>query len=546
MAKPQVAAGNGLVLDIYARVSRVGDERQRSTGGQVDDCTVRVQDLDAAVGEVHVDDGRSAWNPNVKRPKWDRLMARLEGGETGGVVVFDMARFSRRPIEGERLIVAAERGLVVLDSEGEYDLETANGRKAFRDQLNAAAYESDRLSSRVKRGKRVKVARGESNHSHRPFGYEKDGITVRESEAAIVREVVARVLDKHAQNQAKVEAGEQDTKEDAIGYKAIAVDLNRRGIKTRTGVAWSGEKIKRLVLNPRYAGFVTHHGEIVTVMVGANPLITPQQWERLCVLRDSTRVGRPATADYVCSGLVHCGLCGRGLTGRLQYGRNYPEGEKRRRYYCQKRQTGGGCNRISVDVRTLDREVGALVVAILSDPRHADALAAAVGDLARRRRPIADALAEARETATVMSARLGNGEISLERYDTVMAGVDARITKLEADLDALDAEYDIDDSVAARTESVQAWKTHWQDAGTADKRAMIKRALRGKRLEIGPATKAGPVFDASRIRIVDKNPTPPGTGTGTGTGAGAGAQDGPGARVMGDAGTRAGDGRSVA
>lgn len=254
------------------------------------------------------------------------------------------------------------------------------------------------------------------------------------------------------------------------------------------------------------------------------------------MLRDTTRVGRPATAEYVCSGLVHCGLCGRGLTGRLQYGRNYPDGEIRRRYYCHKRQTGGGHNRISVDTRTLDREVGALVVAILSDPRHADALAAAVGDLARRRRPIGDALAEARETATVMSARLGNGEISLDRYDTVMAGVDARITKLETDLDALDAEYDIDDSVAARTESVQAWKTHWADAGIADKRAMIKRALRGKRLEIGPATKAGPVFDASRIRIVDKTSTGPNDGTDTGV------QDGPGTHVAVDAGTGDGDG----
>ncbi|WP_084759639.1 recombinase family protein [Nocardia mangyaensis] len=537
MAKPQVTAGNDLVLDIYARVSRVGDERQRSTGGQVDDCTVRVRDLGATVGRVHVDDGRSAWNPSVRRPKWDALMARLESGETGGVVVFDMARFSRRPIEGERLILAAERGLVVLDSEGEYDLETASGRKAFRDQLNAAAYESDRLSSRVKRGKRVKVARGESNHSHRPFGYERDGITIRESEAAIVREMVARVLDKQAGIQAKTQAGQDTTaalKEDAIGYKTIAADLNRRGITTRTGAAWSGEKVKRVVFNPRYAGYVTHHGEIVTTMTDANPLITPQQWERLCALRDTTPVGRPPTADYLCSGLVHCGLCGKGLTGRPQHGRNYPDGEVRRRYICQKRQTGGGCNRVSVDARTLDQEVGALVVATLSDPRHADALIAAADDLAKRRRPIADALAEARETATVMSARLGKGEISLDRYDTVMAGVDARIAKLTAELDALDADTDIDDSPAVRAESAQAWAQQWEDAGTADKRAMIKRALHGSRLMVDPATTAGPRFDRSRIRLVDKNTPAPQ------------AHDGPGARVTDDAGTGAGDGVSVA
>ena len=82
----------------------------------------------------------------------------------------------------------------MLDSEGEYNLTTANGRKTFRDQLNAAAYESDRLSTRIKRGKRVKATRGEPNHSWRPLGFEPDGVTIRESEAVVLREMVARVL----------------------------------------------------------------------------------------------------------------------------------------------------------------------------------------------------------------------------------------------------------------------------------------------------------------------------------------------------------------
>jgi hypothetical protein len=57
-------------------------------------------------------------------------MDRLESGASGGVIVFDMERFSRKPKEGERLIDAAERGLVVLDSDGEFDLTTASGKKA--------------------------------------------------------------------------------------------------------------------------------------------------------------------------------------------------------------------------------------------------------------------------------------------------------------------------------------------------------------------------------------------------------------------------------
>ena len=52
------------------------------------------------LGQVHVDDGRSAWNPKVELTGWDTLMGRLESGESGGVIVFDMERFSRRPIEG--------------------------------------------------------------------------------------------------------------------------------------------------------------------------------------------------------------------------------------------------------------------------------------------------------------------------------------------------------------------------------------------------------------------------------------------------------------
>src|ERR687894_1241494 len=224
-----------LNLDIYARVSRLGDDRQRSTEGQVEDCQARIVERGARVGEVHIDSGRSAWNPRVRRPDWERLMSRLEAGATGGVVVFDMARFSRRPIEGERLILVAERGILVLDSEGEYDLTTASGRKAFRDQLNAAAYESDRLSTRVKRGKRVKATRGEPNHSRRPFGFEHDGMTVRVPESVVLREMVARVL-----------GGE------SIDH--IVCDLNQRGLTTSTGVQWSRTTFKQVVLRARNAG----------------------------------------------------------------------------------------------------------------------------------------------------------------------------------------------------------------------------------------------------------------------------------------------------
>ena len=189
-------AGTAKPYDIYARVSRVKSKKKNepSTGGQVAICRLRLAELDLPEGKVLVDPGRSAWDPAVKRPAWDELMDRLERGVSGGFIVFDLERFTRQPKDGERMIELAARGLGVLDSESEYDLTTPNGKKAFRDAINAAAYYSDRLSSRARRGKRLKALSGEPNTTTRPFGFEDDFVTVREAEAEIIRELTRRFL----------------------------------------------------------------------------------------------------------------------------------------------------------------------------------------------------------------------------------------------------------------------------------------------------------------------------------------------------------------
>src|SRR5256885_13974141 len=114
-------------IDIYARQSRDDDERQRSPEGQITDCRACLADRELSEGIVHVDPGQSAWNPRIKRAGWDALMKRLESGEAAGVIVWDLERFSRRPRDGERLIDAAGRGLLVLDSDSSYDLMSASG-----------------------------------------------------------------------------------------------------------------------------------------------------------------------------------------------------------------------------------------------------------------------------------------------------------------------------------------------------------------------------------------------------------------------------------
>src|SRR5690242_19621965 len=85
-----VDAGSVKPVDIYARVSRLkrDEGRELSTEGQVTVCRARLADRGLPVGKVLVDPGRSAWDPEVKRPAWDGLTDR--GGEriSGRLIVF--------------------------------------------------------------------------------------------------------------------------------------------------------------------------------------------------------------------------------------------------------------------------------------------------------------------------------------------------------------------------------------------------------------------------------------------------------------------------
>ncbi len=145
------------VIDVYARISRMANGDVIKVDDQVEVCEEDIARRGGVVGEAFRDPSLSAWNPRVVRPDWDKLMRRLESGESDGVAVFDMTRFSRKIREGERLVELAAGGARVWSHAGEYDLTTADGRRHFREAMVAAVAESDKISERVTRGKARKA-----------------------------------------------------------------------------------------------------------------------------------------------------------------------------------------------------------------------------------------------------------------------------------------------------------------------------------------------------------------------------------------------------
>ena len=124
--------GQDLLIDVYARISRAANGQTIKTDYQVEVCTEELATRGARVGQVFIDPSLSAWKRDVVRPDWDKLMARLESGAADGVIFYDVTRFSRKVLEGERLVEAAERGIRVWSLTGEYNLATADGRRHFR------------------------------------------------------------------------------------------------------------------------------------------------------------------------------------------------------------------------------------------------------------------------------------------------------------------------------------------------------------------------------------------------------------------------------
>lgn len=478
-------------IDIYARVSKArpskrqrGDARELSTPGQVAACRAVLAERGLAEGEAHIDPGRSAWNPKVKRPAWDALMSRLEAGTSGGVIVFDLERFSRQPEDGERLIKAAARGLAVLDSESDYDLRTPNGKKAFRDAMTAAAYYSDRGSTKVQRGLKQRAMDGEPLGSVRPFGFEADKVTIRESEAAVLRELTARVL-----------AGETQ--------EALINDLHARGIVTSAGNAFRVNNLRALLTRERNCGRIIHTDQEtgVTSVVGklpGPPIVSEDDFDRVCAVYASRRRGRPNSPHYVCSALAVCAKCGTPLYGRLRSDLlPYPDGAPRRHYWCHN-PVLGGCARTLIDQRALDECAGELVAEIMADRRNADAIETAARELASEAGRLDAEIGDAEAVALALADRLGRGELTLARYDVAMAPLDKRLARLRSERAGL-GEAGQGEAPAEEASRAQ-WRQRWQDAGAAERRNLLTTALRGRRLVVAPAGRGSGSADPADVR----------------------------------------------
>ena len=165
-------------------------------------------------------------------------------------------RLTRNPDDFARLMHVCGKAKIKISlyTGGELDLSTASGGFYGFMETGRAWYESAIRSQRVKDAVERNARAGKrTGGGSRPFGYKiirHDlgeggrrryriiGEEIEPAEAEAIKEAAARVL-----------RGES--------IRSIAFDFNDRGIKPVAGGRWAGSTLRRVLVSPRIAGFVS-------------------------------------------------------------------------------------------------------------------------------------------------------------------------------------------------------------------------------------------------------------------------------------------------
>ena len=234
-------------------------------------------------------------------------------------------------------------------------------------------------------------------------------MTIRESEAIVIRECAARLL-----------AGE--------ALRSICSDLNERGVPTSTGGAWQPQTLSRMLQSARIAGQREHKGEIVADAEWP-AIISPAESTRIRgLLSDPDRRTNKVARRYLLVRLLRCGLCGETLVSRPKQGGV-------RAYQCVKGPGYSGCGRISVKADPLEQFVVEAVLYRLDSPELAAAMSGEPGDPDAERWQAE--IEQSRQRLDGLAEMHGEGEISLSEWRAARTPIERRVTDARKQLGRL-------------------------------------------------------------------------------------------------------------
>jgi site-specific DNA recombinase len=436
---------------IYARISSDPKKDTLGVRRQERACRALAARHRWPVVAVFVDDDKSAFH-GKRRPGYEAMVEAVKAGEVTAIVAWAPARLTRHPRELEDLIdlLDAHRVEVATHIAGDYDLSTSGGRLTARVVGSVARHESEEKSERV-RLKMTEIAQaGRFHGGQRPFGYERDGVTVVPEEAEAVRLMARRIAE-------------------GVGLRRLQAELNAAGVPTVNGGPWRFSAVRQILTNPRIAGLSHHRGEIVADHADWPAILDRDSFEQLQATLLDPRRKQQRPARYLLTGLVVT------PDGAKMIGKR---GNGNRRLYA-----AAG---VSVDAEHLEAYIVKTVL------RLTDGAA-----LPKAKAPrVSSRVAALEKELEQLAALRGKGRISLREWMAAKAPLDKRLTEARKTVPA--------ERVPAGVSAVLGRKgglrRAWPGMTVDEQRRAVAAVL--EKVVVQPVGPRGRVFDTDRIEPI--------------------------------------------
>lgn len=259
------------------------------------------------------------------RPVMQQLLEEVEQGRWAGVFCKEVERLARGDGIDQALVVQAFKfsNTLIITPQKTYDPTDDADEDYFELSLVFSRREYKTTTRRLMSGRNRSATEGHYLGTKDPYGYvrynsKETGPTLRlkEDEAVNARWMKDMYL-----------AG--------TGADTIAELLNAKGLRTNTGLYWDGKRVRYLLRNPLYAGFVTWNKLVkqVTIVNGKKvnkrvkndkPIIVPglhpamwskEEHDRISNIMSNrvpkARVRQAYAMANPLSGLCFCSICGK-------------------------------------------------------------------------------------------------------------------------------------------------------------------------------------------------------------------------------------------
>jgi site-specific DNA recombinase len=247
----------------------------------------------------------------IDRPALTRMLKDAKLGRFDVLLVYRVDRLARS-IRGLAQIIDEldQAGVVFRSATEPFDTGTPAGRMMVQMLGVFAEFERALIVERITAGLERKAARGGWCGGQRPFGLSRiagqDFLSRNDTEAPLV----PVIFDHYANRQ--------------IGSSALATWLNENGYRTKTGKLWTSASVITVLRNRVYLGEIYYRGNWYAAP--HEPLIDTELFDRAQTLlseRGEDRSQRRSNpTEYLLSGRVQCGRCGKPYIGTASHGRN--------------------------------------------------------------------------------------------------------------------------------------------------------------------------------------------------------------------------------